>query len=257
MTPEVQLKCPKHHETPFQVVLRQFSTLFGFIGRIAFVAIFIAHFYFGKGYFLAAIPFLSLISLVCVFLAFKFKNLRFFIFVMSIELISAVGLFIIGVYLFVEISTQDIHTYSILLPGLLLRDVRAVCGILLIYPPMQMLFLYVIYQGCYNEHKLFPNFKPVTNDKSTRRAMLCYKSQKYLILITLILLLALWAVLTARLAALEQCGRPCPQGDSFFMDSKFGDQYLEGKELEKFNSQLEKIGLEAYTFSYKTEEFIQ
>lgn len=66
-----------------------------------------------------------------------------------------------------EILSGSYRDYSIVFPELALRDTRPLCALLFIYPPIQMSFLYVIYRG-YQDHPLFPNFKPVTNDLTTR-----------------------------------------------------------------------------------------
>lgn len=87
--------------------------------------------------------------------------------------------------------------------------------------------------------------------------MFCYRAQKYLILIVLIFLLALWAVLTSRLASLEQCGKPCPRGESFFMDARFGDGYEFQMDKNKKYAEIDEMDLENVTFTFSSEENVK
>ncbi|KAI6174228.1 hypothetical protein M3Y98_01167200 [Aphelenchoides besseyi] len=189
--------------------LRQIGTIVGLFARPIIMAIAIMTFYFGNNYFLVIVPLFSLFSALCVLTAFKIKTKKFFVVVMSFEAAIAVGTFVLGLLLLIEELSFHWTEYSNLLPDLLVRDVLPLAIILMCYSSFQLTLFYPLVRG-YQRVPLLPDFK------SSRP--IYYRVHKYLIIVIIILLLILFSLLTSRLAALKNCGKPCLFGDSFFMN---------------------------------------
>ncbi|KAI6206086.1 hypothetical protein M3Y94_00866300 [Aphelenchoides besseyi] len=189
--------------------LRQIGTILGLFARPVIMAIAIMTFYFGNNYILVIVPMLSLLSALFVLIAFRVKTRKFFVLVMSFEVATAVGTFVLGLLLLIEELSFHYTEYSNLLPDLLVRDILPLAIILMSYSSFQLTLFYPLVRG-YQKVPLLPDFK------SSRP--IYYRVHKYLIIVIIISLLILFSILTSRLAALKNCGKPCPFGDSFFMN---------------------------------------